>query len=106
MMTKIDKIKFMLEENIFPIFNTDETYIDTNNGILNDELLERKKKSFLKDSLVYTIDELIKVKQSYPQDNLSKVTFDTEFFILKKDDFLKIVKLIDELDETTCKCNG
>lgn len=95
----IKDIKNILEEDALPINNSMETYIDTNNGILNDQLLERQKKMFLKDSMSYVVDDLVKITQDYPHDNLSKVDFNTGFYIIRREDFFKLKHLVDKLEE-------
>jgi len=95
----IKDIKNILEEDALPINNSMETYIDTNNGILNDQLLERQKKMFLKDSMSYVVDDLVKITQDYPHDNLSKVEFSTGFYIIRWRDFVKLKELVDKLEE-------
>lgn len=90
----------ILENYFFPVTNEDNTYIDTNNGILNNELVERRKRIFLKESMYYLVEELVNSVQDYPEDNLSKVTFSTDFMVVKRSDFEKLVSLLEDGDET------
>jgi hypothetical protein len=89
----------ILENYFFPVTNEDNTYIDTNNGILNNELVERRKRVFLKESMYYLVEELVNTVQDYPEDNLSKVTFSTDFMVVKRSDFEKLVSLLEDGDE-------
>lgn len=89
----------ILENYFFPVTNEDNTYIDTNNGILNNELVERRKRVFLKESMYYLVEELVNTVQDYPEDNLSKVTFSTDFIVVKRSDFEKLVSLLEDGDE-------
>lgn len=90
----------ILENYFFPVTNEDNTYIDTNNGILNNELVERRKRVFLKESMYYLVEELVNSVQDYPEDNLSKVTFSTDFMVVKRSDFEKLVSLLEDGDDT------
>lgn len=98
-MSNKEKLMDILEHDLYPVINTDETYIDTNNGILNNDLVERRKRVFLKDSMTYLLNEVVKVTQDYPQDNLSKVTFDTHFYIIKPKDLAKLIELVENLED-------
>lgn len=94
----IGDIKAIMEENVLPVFNDDEIQMSTINGIIDKDELENQKQKFFSFSTKYTIDELITVKQHYPENGFSKVTMDAEFFILRKDDALKLLGLIEKLE--------
>jgi hypothetical protein len=98
-MNNKEKMIEILENYFFPVINEDNTYIDTNNGILNNELVERRKRVFLKESMYYLVEELVNTVQDYPEDNLSKVTFSTDFMVVKRSDFEKLVSLLEDGDE-------
>lgn len=98
-MNNKEKMIEILENYFFPVTNEDNTYIDTNNGILNNELVERRKRVFLKESMYYLVEELVNTVQDYPEDNLSKVTFSTDFMVVKRSDFEKLVSLLEDGDE-------
>ena len=92
-MNKIDNINEILD-NALPAFNNKTISINTNNGVLNDNFLERQKSLFLKETLEYHKDNIIKVKQDYPIDDISDVTLISEFFILPRKEYLQLKELI------------
>ena len=92
-MNKIDKINDILD-NALPAFNNKTVSINTNNGILNENFIERQKSLFLKETLEYHRDDIIKVKQDYPINDISDVTLTSEFFILPRKEYLKLKELI------------
>lgn len=96
----MNNIENIIEDEILPVFNSYETYIDTNNGILNDELIQREKNRFFIDSIKYIRDQVVNVKQHYPEDNLSKVEIETEFYVISKESFENLKKEIYELSKT------
>lgn len=88
-----DKLNELLD-NVMPAFNNKTVCINTNNGILNENFLERQKSLFLRDTLEYHRENLIKVRQEYPIDDISDVHLTTEFFIIPRDEYLQIKELI------------
>ena len=93
MQNKLDKINDILD-NALPAFNNKTVSINTNNGILNENFIERQKSLFLKETLEYHRDDIIKVKQDYPINDISDVTLTSEFFILPRKEYLKLKELI------------
>lgn len=83
-----------LLDNALPAFNNKTIPINTNNGILNDNFLERQKSLFLKETLEYHKDNLIKVKQEYPNNDISDVHLSSEFFILPRNEYLQLKELL------------
>lgn len=92
---KTEKMNDILD-NALVAYNNKVVSINTNNGILNENFLERQKNIFLKDTLSYHRDTLIKSKQEYPIDDISDVQLTTEFFILKRKDYLELKQLLNE----------
>lgn len=92
-MDNIDKLNEILD-NVLPAFNNKTVSINTNNGILNNNFLERQKSLFLKETLEYHRPLLINVTQDYPENDISEVHLSSEFFIIKRDDYLKLKQLI------------
>jgi hypothetical protein len=95
---KQNNIEYINEilDNALPAFNNKTVSINANNGILNDNFLERQKSLFLKETLQYHRDNIIKVKQGYPIEDISDVTLTSEFFILPRKEYLHLKELINE----------
>lgn len=83
-------------DNVMPAFNNKVVSINTNNGILNNNFLERQKSIFLRETLEYHKDSLIKVRQEYPNNDISDVKLTSEFFIIPRSEYLKLKQLINK----------
>lgn len=93
-MSRKEKALSILDEAF--IVHAEETHaINTNNGILNDEYLRYHKKQFLKKAISYLTDEVVKHKQSFPTNDLSDVTLSTDFVVLTRKQYDKIIKIIE-----------
>lgn len=83
-----------LLDNALPAFNNKTVSINTNNGILNENFLERQKSLFLKETLEYHRNKIIHIKQDYPYNDISDVHLASEFFILPRREYLQIKELL------------
>lgn len=90
--------KHIIEEKVYPVNYQLKTPINVNNGILNDQMLERAKRAFVMETVGVWKDDIVKTAQGYPQDDVSDVIFDIDVVILKRDDFDRL-KLILEDEE-------
>lgn len=86
-------------DRALPAFNAKIVSINTNNGILNEEYLEKQKRMFMRETMQFFLDELITTKQEYPENDISDVNMITDFFIIKRKDLLKIKEQINIDDE-------
>lgn len=91
-----DEILKILENDVFTVYAEQKDYVDTNNGILNESYLAKRKKLLLKKSVEYLADEVIKVDQSYPVNDVSEVTMNIDLVVMKKEDLDYILKYIEE----------
>ncbi len=97
-MSKKEKALDILEEAF--IVHAEETHtINTKNGILNDEYLRYHKKQFLKKAVLYLAEEVVKEKQGFPENDFSDVILSTDFVVLKRKDFDKLINIIESTDE-------
>jgi predicted TIM-barrel enzyme len=90
----MEEAKHILEDALL-VYSEETHAINTNNGILNEEYLKYHKKQLLKKAISYLTEEVVKHKQSFPQNDLSDVVLTTDFVVLKRKDFDKLVKLIE-----------
>ena len=84
---KENRILNILEDEVFTVHNYKEHYLNTNNGVLNDEHLQREKKHLLCESVSYLVDEVVGYTQHYPHDDISKVELETDFVVMKRGAF-------------------
>lgn len=98
-MDKRDIILGILEDNVMPLVATKIVTINTNNGVLNNKLLEKEKRKLLTENITYITDEVVRKKQGYPVNDLSDVELSTDLAILKYKDYLKIKNYIDGISE-------
>lgn len=96
-MTNKEKIQDILEE-CSPIYNLKNISINTNNGILNEEYLERQKNIFIKESIAHLRDSLIKINQGYPHNDISDIQMTTEFFIIPRKKFIELAELLNNIE--------
>tara|TARA_R110000851_G_scaffold296262_2_gene451340 strand:+ start:4573 stop:4848 length:276 start_codon:yes stop_codon:yes gene_type:complete len=69
--------------------------VNTDNGILNKEVLRKEKRKMFIDNLDYLVEQYVKVNKEYPVNNLSNVHLSLEVAVLEYEDFLEIKKYID-----------
>lgn len=93
-MMKKDKMISLLKDKIYQVHGVHNTAINVNNGILNERLLRRERKLFLQSTMSDLADNLVTKRQGYPQNDLSDVEFETDFVIMKRDDFNEVLKYI------------
>ena len=89
----MNKVAEILLESLLPVNNTYVTHINTNNGVLNNDYIEREKQKFFRDSSKYLIEDLVKTVQEYPVEDISEVKMSTEFYVLRKEDLERILQL-------------
>lgn len=77
----------ILEEDVFPVYSIAKEAIDTNNGLLNKQYIEGRRKRQMVEVMSHLVDDLIHVKQEYPENNISDVTLTADFVIMKREDF-------------------
>lgn len=84
----------LLEEDVFTVHDIKTEYIDTNNGILNEGFLKRRKKILLENAISYLADELVQAKQEYPINDVSEVHLETDVVVMKRRDLDAILNYI------------
>jgi len=96
-MTKmnIKDITDILENNAHFVNQNEEHFINTNNGILNEDNITKAKQSLLANAIKYLSEEIVDSVQQYPEDDISQVDLSTDIVILKRTDFLKLKRYID-----------
>jgi len=100
-MNNLDKIETILEENIYPVAYTLSTAVNINNsGTLNEQMLEKAKRAFIMETIGVWGNELVGVKQDYPQGDIADVTFDIDVVVLKRKDFNKLKGFYEQLFES------
>ena len=93
-MNKLDEI---LEEKIYPVRYQMSTAVNVNNGIMNEQVLEKAKRAFLMETVGVWKDELVKTSQGYPENDISDVIFDIDVVLLKRKDFEFLKKAYEQL---------
>lgn len=94
-MKKINnEITTILEESIYPVSYQLKTPINVNNGIMNEQMLERAKRAFVMETVGTWQNELVKTAQGYPVDDISDVIFTIDCVIIKRQDFDKLKELV------------
>lgn len=81
------KIESILENKVYPVSYEMVTAINVNNGMLNDEVMEKARHSFLTHTVGIWAGELVKTDQQYPENDISDVIFGIDVVILKRKDF-------------------
>ena len=81
---QVDRI---LEDKVFPVSYEMVTAINVNNGMMNEEMLEKARHSFLTRTVGVWAGELVKTEQQYPENDISDVVFGIDIVILKRKDF-------------------
>lgn len=76
----------------FEIYNYKEHYVNTNNGILNQDNIEFAKKTFLFDTVRNLVDEFVKTKQHYPENDVSLVEMEIDCVLISKEEYSKLIK--------------
>lgn len=90
----------ILEDNAYTVHNYREDYINVNNnGILNEELLDKVRRRLLSESISYLAEDLVSKVQHYPEDDISKVEFETDFVVLKRSHFNILKELVNTLQD-------
>lgn len=97
-MNNIEKINDILD-NVMPAFNNKTVSINTMNGIMNVNFLERQRNLFLKETLEYHKPLLVNIKQDYPVNDISDVHFSAEFFIIRRNDYMKLKQLVETFED-------
>ncbi len=92
------EVERILEEGMYPVKYTLSTPINVNNGVLNDDMLNRARQSFLSRTVGTWGEELVDTHQEYPENDISEVVFDIDVVLLKGEDF-KLLKEYYERDE-------
>ncbi len=87
----------MLEEDTFPVFYSYKTSINTNNGVLNKDFVKLNKQKTIKDAIKIYTNELVDVKQSYPEQDISDVQLTVDHVIIKRKDFDDLIKYIEHI---------
>ena len=85
-----------LIEDVDTVFSTAVDAIDTNNGILNRQYLESRKRKLFYDATAHLIYNLVEVEQGYPENNISDVKLTADFVVIKREDFELIKQYIEE----------
>ena len=95
----MEKIKDILEDRVYHVSTQMMTSINVNNGLLNKDMLERAKRSFIGQTVGVWKDELITTQESFPEDDISDVVFDIDVVLLKRKDFKLIKKYIEQSEQ-------
>lgn len=88
----------MLEDDVFTVAAFETEYVDTNNGMLNEEYLNRRKKILLENSVSYLAEEVTKSTQGYPVNDVSEVKLELDLVVMQRKDLDAILKYIEEHD--------
>lgn len=86
----------IIEEEVLTVHAIEEDYIHTSNGLLNSKYLEKRKELFFDKNISYIIDDVVKVKQHFPENDVSTVTMSIDMVVMKREDLDKILKYIEE----------
>tara|TARA_R110000851_G_scaffold315229_5_gene477624 strand:+ start:16671 stop:17006 length:336 start_codon:yes stop_codon:yes gene_type:complete len=85
---EINEVEAILEDSIYPVGYKLSTAVNiNNNGILNEQMLEKARRAFVMETVGVWSSELVNTSQGYPKDDISDVTFDIDVVILKRKDF-------------------
>ncbi len=87
-------IKEILINKVHIVHGKDSRIITTKNGILDKLELDINKSLCIVDALD-DLNHLVKYKQDYPVDNKSIVHFETDMVVMKKEDYMELLKLVD-----------
>lgn len=92
-----EKVLTIVNNNINVVYGIYNSAVNINqSGTLNEEKLNRERKLFLKSCVEDLAPELVSKKQGYPHDDISEVEFETDFVIIKRKDFDKVLKYIEK----------
>ena len=91
----------LLEEDAFPVSGVLHTAINVNqSGALNEEKLRKEREQYLRVLTSWMAPELIRMKQSYPYNDIANVEFEADFVVMQKDVFDYVKKFVETLIET------
>lgn len=95
----INRVKKILEEAYF-VRNENEIELDILQDSYHNAMeVEGLKEDTALDSIKYLIDDIIKIKQSYPEEHVSKVKASVDAVILEGKHFRELEKLLNGLHE-------
>ena len=69
-----------------------EVAVHIGNEDLNEEVIEKRKRLFFKDSCDHLIDELVEVEEGYPENDITDVTLKCDFYIVPKHTMDKLLR--------------
>lgn len=91
----MSNIDFIIEEKVMPVSMQLTTPLEvTQAGVVDSQLLDKAKKSFIRETVGVWANELVRTNEGYPKDKVSEVLFDIDAVILKRGDFEKIKEFI------------
>tara|TARA_R110000822_G_scaffold302649_1_gene426924 strand:- start:12198 stop:12515 length:318 start_codon:yes stop_codon:yes gene_type:complete len=93
----MNRVEQILEENIYPVRYQMSTAINVNNGVMNEQVLDKAKRAFLMETVGVWKDDLVKTSQGYPENDISDVVFDIDVVVLKRKDFEMIKNVYEQL---------
>jgi hypothetical protein len=95
-MNKKDRIKDIIENKVSFISEIDNTSINTNNGILNKDFLDRRKKALIKRSIEHLADKHVFEFMYYPENDIADVDLTLDIVVIKRAHFDQLKDLINE----------
>lgn len=85
-----------LEENIKYANLSEFRTIRTVNGIPSKQQLQYEKYELFGHATRHLLDDMVKTKQHYPENETSRVDFDIDVVVMKKSDYQKLKDIIYE----------
>lgn len=95
-MDKIEEIK----ERVLTVFGKEEDFIHTNNGLLNKTYLAKRKKIFFEKNTSYILNEVVKVKQHFPVDDVSTIDMSMDVVVLDRKDYEYMLNQLEYFNNT------
>ncbi len=87
-MSKKGTMRYLLDEEVFTVFNKEVASINANNnGLLNESVLDKRKRLLLKTAVEYLTDEVVKVKRGYPVKDIQDVGLEVDCVIMNRETF-------------------
>lgn len=83
-------------ENVNSINIKEQVSLDTPNGVLNKEYVELEKNLLIAKYSEYLANNLVKAKQHYPEDEVSKVDLEFDIIFLNRREYKELKKLIEK----------
>jgi hypothetical protein len=95
----INRIQRILDNALFARHKNDMEINVTNPSYENAMAVEDLKEDTVMEAIRHTIDDLVKIKQSYPSNHMSKVSASLDVVLMDGSDFRELKKLLDGLHE-------